>query len=149
MRIGIGLGALAPAVLALLAACNSTATTGDGGSGDGGNCGGRATRPQARSRVDAVLAGSTIYVYGGDEAPGTTMVPAPRQLVDELWTYDVACDAWTLLGTQQPPGPIGDYAAAYDSARNRMILIGGAKSLAAQPPAPAPTPASPVPATAQ
>jgi Galactose oxidase, central domain len=117
-------------VCVLAAACGSSPSVGQ----DASMCAARAARPQARTRVDAITAGGTIYVYGGDEAPGTTMVPAPRQLVDELWTYDAACDTWKLAGAQQPPGPIGDYAAAYDSQRNRMILVGGQKGTVAQPP---------------
>ena len=103
---------------------------------DGGMCGPLTLRPQARQRVEGVLDPSSqkILVYGGDEAPISTALPAPRQLTDDLWSYDVACGTWTELGMQQQAGPQGEYAATFDTARNRMILIAGQKGTAANPP---------------
>src|SRR5581483_11002101 len=121
-----------------LAACNSSpAINGsDGGSDGGGNCAPLTVRPQARQRVDAALLPSTlkILVYGGDEAPTSSMLPAPRQLTDDLWSFDLACGTWTQLGTQQPPGAMGEYAAALDSKRNRVILVAGQKGTTKNPP---------------
>src|SRR5581483_7267128 len=105
-----------------LAACNSSpAINGsDGGSDGGGNCAPLTVRPQARQRVDA--------------APTSSMLPAPRQLTDDLWSFDLACGTWTQLGTQQPPGAMGEYAAALDSKRNRVILVAGQKGTTKNPP---------------
>src|SRR6185312_1451007 len=116
----------------LLVGCGSSPAT----NGDGGMCAPLMLRPQARQRVDGVLdaAGQKILVYGGDEAPISTALPAPRQLTDDLWSYDVACGTWTELGMQQPPGAQGEYTAVLDSKRNRLILIAGQKGTAANPP---------------
>ena len=114
----------------LLVGCSSSTNH------DGGMCGPLTLRPQARQRVDGVLDPSSqkILVYGGDEAPISTALPAPRQLTDDLWSYDVACGTWTELGMQQQAGPQGEYAATFDTTRNRMILIAGQKGTAANPP---------------
>jgi N-acetylneuraminic acid mutarotase len=128
------------AALALaLAACNSSPATGggDGGGADGnGNCAPLTVRPQARQRIDAVLlpAALQVLVYGGDGAPTSSMLPAPRQLGDDLWSFDLACSTWTQLGAQQPPGALGEYAAALDSKRNRMVVIAGQKGTTKNPP---------------
>ena len=116
----------------LLIGCGSSPAT----NGDGGMCAPLTLRPQARQRVEGVLDPSAqkILVYGGDEAPISTALPAPRQLSDELWSYDVACGTWTEVGAQQPPGAQGEYAATFDSKRNRMILVAGQKGTAANPP---------------
>src|SRR5438067_12074477 len=95
------------AALALaLAACNSSSgNDADGGGDANGNCAPLTVRPQARQRVDGVeVGGALLLVYGGDEAPVSTALPAPRQLTDDLWSLDVACGTWTQLGAQQPPG---------------------------------------------
>jgi Kelch motif/Galactose oxidase, central domain len=116
----------------LFVGCSSPATN-----GDGGMCAPLTLRPQARQRVEGVLDPSSqkILVYGGDEAPISTMLPAPRQLTDDLWSYDVACGTWTELGMQQPPGAQGEYAATFDTKRNRLILIAGQKGTSTTPPA--------------
>jgi N-acetylneuraminic acid mutarotase len=101
-----------------------------------GMCAPLTLRPQARQRVEGVLdpTSKKILVYGGDEAPISTALPAPRQLTDDLWSYDVACGTWTELGTTQQAGPQGEYAATFDTKRNRMILVAGQKGTAANPP---------------
>jgi N-acetylneuraminic acid mutarotase len=115
----------------LLVGCNSSTTK-----PDGGMCAPLTLRPQARQRVEGVLDPSAqkILVYGGDEAPVSTALPAPRQLTDDLWSYDVACGTWTQLGMQEAPGAQGEYAATFDTKRNRMILIAGQKGTATSPP---------------
>jgi hypothetical protein len=115
----------------LLVGCNSSPTK-----NDGGMCMPLTLRPQARQRVEGVFdaPAQKILVYGGDEAPVSTALPAPRQLTDDLWSYDVACGTWTQLGTQQAPGAQGEYAATFDSKRNRLILIAGQKGTATNPP---------------
>lgn len=127
---------LAALALALLGCNSSPANPGsDGGGGDGGNCAPLALRPQARQRVGGVLVPSTqkILVYGGDEAPVSTALPAPRQLTDDLWSYDLACATWAQLGAQQPPGALGEYVAVFDSKRGRAILVPGQKGTTRNP----------------
>jgi N-acetylneuraminic acid mutarotase len=121
---------------ALLIGCNSSPPANHDGGADAGACAPLALRPSARQRVEGVLAPSIqkILVYGGDGAPISTALPAPRQLGDDLWAYDVACGTWSELGTQQPPGAQGEYAATLDSKRNRLILIAGQKGTTKTPP---------------
>lgn len=76
-------------------------------------------RPSARSQVDAVLVPATnqVYALGG----------AGAQLpLDELWRYSFgACGGWTRLVLASSPGPRANYAAAFDTLRNRIVYIGG------------------------
>jgi len=119
-----------------LVAC-ALVVVGCGSSNGGGNmCAPLTLRPQARQRIDGVLddSGQHILVYGGDEAPISTALPAPRQLTDDLWSYDVTCGTWTELGTTQQAGAQGDYAATFDTTRKRMILVAGQKGTAPNPP---------------
>lgn len=79
-------------------------------------------RPSARSQVTAVLvpADNQIYALGGQ---------GPQLPLDELWRYSFgSCGGWTELAPASTPGRRANYAAAFDSKRNRIIYIGGGSS---------------------
>lgn len=112
--------------LLFIGGCGANTAAGHSG-GDGGACMSSALRPSARKDVDAVLVPATrqILVYGGDQAPfDPNAMAQPKQLVDELWRYDLGCKTWEQLSANAP-GPRAGYAAAFDSKRNRMVLVGG------------------------
>jgi N-acetylneuraminic acid mutarotase len=98
--------------------------------------GSNGVRPPGRKSIDAVLAPTLnqLFVYGGDQQPFTMALPAPRQFVDDLWSYDWASGQWSMVATGVPPGPRGQYAAALDSKRNRILYFGGRKGATATPP---------------
>jgi hypothetical protein len=101
--------ALAAAALAC-AACTVTGTQ---------QCPSQA-RPSARSNVTAVYVPTTnqIYALGGQ---------GPQLPLDELWRWSFgACGGWSQLALMPTPGPRANYAAAFDSSRNRIVYIGGA-----------------------
>src|SRR5438270_385912 len=95
---------------------NACSNSGSGGSPDlaelPADLGSNGVRPPARKSIDAVLAPSVnqLFVYGGDEQPFTMALPAPRQFVDDVWSYDVASGQWSMVATGVPPGPRGQYA---------------------------------------
>jgi hypothetical protein len=122
--------------LALVACNGANPGTGSDGGSDGSACMSSAVRPPGRKDVDAVLVPSSgkIVVFGGDVAPFSTALPAPRQLVDDLWRYDVACGTWENLGAGQAPGPRAAYAAALDTKRNRMLVVAGRAGTGTSPP---------------
>jgi hypothetical protein len=115
-------------------ACNSSSGQHPGGS-DLGACS-NGLRPSARKDFDAVLAPATkqILVYAGDVAPFDPTGAPNRQYVDELWELDLGCGGWQRLATQTAAGPRGEYAAALDSKRNRMIVYAGQLGTSATPP---------------
>jgi len=98
--------------------------------------GSNGVRPPGRKSMDAVLAPSVnqLFVYGGDQQPFTMALPAPRQFVADLWSYDWASGQWSMVATGVPSGPRGQYAAAFDSKRNRVLYFGGRKGSTATPP---------------
>lgn len=76
-------------------------------------------QPPARSDVTAVRVPetNTIYVYGGAGANGA---------LADLWRYGFgACGGWITLSPTSSPGPRAGQAAAFDSARHRIIYLGG------------------------
>jgi hypothetical protein len=91
-------------------------------------------RPPARQSIDAVLAGTSVFVYGGDEEPANLSMAPPQQLVDDLWRFDVSTRVWSQVSTGNAPGARARYAAALDSKRNRIVYFGGFKGTAAHPP---------------
>src|SRR6185437_109364 len=105
--------------------CNASNSASPDGGGDGGACMPSALRPSARKDVQAVLtpgsAHPLVYVFGGDEAPfDPNAMSQPKQLVDELWSYDLGCGSWAQL-TAPGPGPRAAYAAALDDHQNRIL----------------------------
>jgi hypothetical protein len=127
--------ALAPSIL--LGACGASGTTmlPDAAAPDLAPLGG--LRPPARKDIDGVVVAGTkkLLVYGGDQAPPSAAIPAPKVFVEDLWRLDLASGAWekpSLTGTT--PGARGGYAATFDSKRNRMILVGGRKGTDMSPP---------------
>src|SRR5688572_24686157 len=93
-------------------------------------------RPPGRKDIDAIVIPSTkkMLVYGGDQAPPTTAIPAPKVFVDDLWRLDLASGAWEKLQPTNTAGPRGGYAAAFDGKRNRMIVVGGRLGTEMSPP---------------
>jgi hypothetical protein len=107
-----------------------------GPTADGGVCAPGALRPAARKDFDAVLVPGTakVLVYAGDEAPFSMALPLPRQFVDEFWQYDLAGCAWQTVSATNSPGARGAYAAAFDTKRNRMLIVAGRKGTDTAPP---------------
>jgi hypothetical protein len=124
--------------LVALAGCKASSNASPDGGGDGGVCMSSAVRPSARKDVQAVLAtsasGPQVYVFGGDEAPfDPNAMSQPKQLVDELWRYDLGCKSWEQL-TAPGPGPRAGYAAALDDHQNRILYVGGRAGSGMNPP---------------
>ncbi|HUS66076.1 MAG TPA: kelch repeat-containing protein, partial [Kofleriaceae bacterium] len=99
-------------------------------------CGASALRPPGRKDVDAVVVPATrqVIVYGGDQAPFDPTGTPPKSLIDDVWRFDLACGTWEKLSVTGTAGPRAGYAAAFDSRRNRMIIMGGNAGTGATPP---------------
>ncbi len=64
-----------------------------------------------------------FLVFGGDDGVPVEC-SSQTTFVDELWAFYPDCDAWELVAATGP-GPRGRHVAAYDAARERMIVYGG------------------------
>jgi N-acetylneuraminic acid mutarotase len=76
--------------------------------------------PQARSRPSAWMVDDKLYVFGG--------VTSFFQVLNDLWVYDVAANAWTELipdGAAGSPPPRHEAAAGNPVRGGRLVLYGG------------------------
>ncbi len=69
-----------------------------------------------------------LLLFGGDDA--ATAVAADCGFVDmnilgDLWIYDFDCAVWSQVPIAGGPGARERSSAAYDSARDRMLVFGG------------------------
>jgi hypothetical protein len=83
------------------------------------------TRSVVSSAYDSL--NDQLIVFGGGVDMGSGLGPQPTWLND-TWAFSLgATPGWTQLnfGSQTLPGPRAGASAIYDTANNRMILIGG------------------------
>jgi hypothetical protein len=100
----------------LALACAAAACTVHGSD----TCGSATARPSARDGATAVLVPTTnqVYLYGGETATSAD--------AGDLWRYSFAagCSGWAPIATDTHPTGIGaDYAAAFDSTRQRILYV--------------------------
>ncbi|MBI4712504.1 MAG: hypothetical protein HY762_04270 [Planctomycetes bacterium] len=75
-----------------------------------------------------ILLVGVLFVCLGAQCPwqkdksGSSM-PSPDSVIPGTWAWDGT--NWTLLTPANEPGPRGDHAMVYDSARQRIVLFGG------------------------
>ncbi len=62
-------------------------------------------------------------LFGGFTLPGVINENAPPS--NSTWGYDYATNTWKDLAAQNPPGPRGSHAMAYDAKTGQMVLFGG------------------------
>jgi len=77
------------------------------------------TKPSARERITMVYDSSNnlIILYGG--------CVGSSQFVDDTWVYDVDTNTWTEKNPSNHPNVEVEYALAYDSKNDLVVLFGG------------------------
>ena len=81
------------------------------------------TGPEACFNAALVFKTALIELFGGVSGPANT--PTPPTIFDFSWEWDGT--HWTAR-QDMGPGPRVGHAMAYDTARDRMVLFGGAAS---------------------
>ena len=71
--------------------------------------------PPARAGHSAVIASGRMLVFGGYQ---------PGRILDELWSFDLQNDSWSLVGNGSVPA-LSNHTAVFDPVRGDMIIFGG------------------------
>ncbi|MCX5747780.1 MAG: hypothetical protein NT062_35390 [Proteobacteria bacterium] len=77
--------------------------------------------PRARHAVALDATHDRMLVFGGRTHPGSTYTNYA-----DVWSYDLATDAWTAVSTTGTgPSPRSSATAVYDATHDRLLVFGG------------------------
>jgi hypothetical protein len=72
-------------------------------------------QPDARTEHSLVTDGTRLFLFGG----------RGQEPMNDLWTYDIAANAWTQLSAPDGPRPLFGHNAIWDTTRSKLVVFGG------------------------